>query len=188
MKIQITKAARTAGSILLMALGTAIVIGITLASYLILVSGQSKSVIRSQIWNNSMVVTESGVEDGMELLNRYAGTDNLGAWTTTFASDGWTQLGGGGTTYQLTRYMNAAHTIYYQVDRHQYQQYPGPFHSVGFVPGPTWIGGAPPLTRTVEVNTKIDVLFNVCMAALGTIDFRGNNVSTDSFDSSDRKL
>src|SRR5207245_1646038 len=41
------------------------------------------------------------------------------------------------------------------------------------------------LSRGVVVKTKVDALFNVAMAALQTIDFKGNNVATDSFDSGD---
>jgi hypothetical protein len=41
------------------------------------------------------------------------------------------------------------------------------------------------LTRSVDVKTRIDPLFNVAMAAKQVIDFSGRNVRTDSFDSSD---
>src|SRR5439155_14348347 len=42
-----------------------------------------------------------------------------------------------------------------------------------------------PLARRVAVQTKKDPLFVVAMAATGTIDIKGNNLDTDSFDSGD---
>jgi hypothetical protein len=183
MKTQIAKPAMTTGSVLLVTLVTVVIIGVTLTSYLALVSNQSRSVARSQIWNNAMAVTEAGVEDGLQLVNKYVGTPDLGSWTTTYSADGW-KWPVGGNTYQLTRYMDTARTTYYNVFITNINNAPI-IHSVGYVPGPSWVAGTPPMSRTVEVSTKIDAMFNVCMAALGTIDLKGNGIATDSFDSSD---
>ena len=182
MKLPMVKSVRTMGSVLLVTLVTVVIMGITLASYLALASTQSRSVARSQIWNNAMVVAEAGVEDGLQLVNQYVGTSG-GDWSTTYSANGWTRPGGG-DTYQLTRYMDNARTTYYQVSITNINYAPI-IHSVGYVPGPSWVAGTPPMSRTVEVSTKIDAMFNVCMAALGAIDLKGNGIATDSFDSSD---
>src|SRR5260370_33541853 len=41
------------------------------------------------------------------------------------------------------------------------------------------------VSRKVAVKTKIDALCSVAMEATQTIDFKGHNVATDSFDSGD---
>src|ERR1035437_5366473 len=182
MKLPMVKSVRTMGSVLLVTLVTVVIMGITLASYLALASTQSRSVARFQIWNNAMVVAAAGVEDGLQLVNQYVGTSG-GDWTITYSFNGWPRPGGG-DTYQLTRYMDNARTTYYQVSITNINYAPI-IHSVGYVPGPSWVAGTPPMSRTVEVSTKIDAMFNVCMAALGAIDLKGNGIATDSFDSSD---
>lgn len=182
MKIKAVPAPNPSGSVLLVTLVTAGILGVTLASYLTLVTAQSRSVARSQIWNNAMVVAEAGVEDGLQLVNKYVGTPNLGDWSSTSSADGWSP--GGGNEYRLTRYMDNAHTTYYEVFITNINNVPT-IHSVGYVPGPSWVAGNAPMSRTVEVSTKIDAMFNVAMAALGTIDLKGNGLASDSFDSSD---
>ena len=63
------KAAKQAGSILVLTLLTAGVIGITLVSYLELVSAQNKSVSRSQNWNAAIPASEAGIEEARTHLN-----------------------------------------------------------------------------------------------------------------------
>jgi hypothetical protein len=181
MKIQINKAARTNGNVLVVTLLIAVIIGVTLGSYLTLVDQRSRSVARSQIWNGTMSVTESGIEDGLALLNKFSGSPNVTNWAGTCTSDGWANLGG--NVYHLTRYMDAAHTTYYEVYITNANNAPI-LRSTGYVPGPAWLSGGQ-MSRTVIFQTKIDALFNVCMASLGAIDLKGNGIASDSFDSSD---
>src|SRR3989442_9310121 len=67
------------GSALVVTLLTALVIGITLASYLTLVSSQNVSTMRSLAWNATVPVLEAGVEEALahihDHLNRTVGTD-----------------------------------------------------------------------------------------------------------------
>ncbi|MEW6304584.1 MAG: hypothetical protein AB1705_14000 [Verrucomicrobiota bacterium] len=79
------KARAQSGSILLTCLILASVMGMTLASYLSLVSAQSHSVARSQAWNSAIPVVEGGIEEALAHLH-HNGTSNL-------ASAGWTQDG-----------------------------------------------------------------------------------------------
>jgi hypothetical protein len=196
MQTQIRKISRNNASVLLVSIVITAILGFTLASYLYLVETQSKSVARSQIWNNAMIVTEAGVEDALQLLNKYKGGDDLDAWTTTYAADGWAK---NGNVYSVTRFMDAAKTTYYTVWITNNLSTPT-IRSFGNVPKPaafvskTPVGflavqgvqvAAAPLARSVQVQTKKDALFNVCMAALGAIDLKGNNVASDSFDSAD---
>src|SRR5206468_2897842 len=57
------------GSILMVTLLTAIVIGLGVASYLSLVSNQYSSTMRSLAWNTGIPVAEAGIEEELTHLN-----------------------------------------------------------------------------------------------------------------------
>ncbi|MEJ2010406.1 MAG: hypothetical protein P8Z30_20010 [Acidobacteriota bacterium] len=198
MKLQLNHSPATRGSVLMVSLLTAFIIGLTLASYLILVQAENRSVARSQNWNHTMVVTEAGVEDALQLINKYVETpDLLPAWPTTAAADGWTHVG---NVYYVRRYLDVPRNIYYDAYVTNFTNGPA-IYCVGHVPSPNLYSQALPQgfvaaagvtlnaavggERKVFVKTMKDPLFNVAMAALGRIDMKGNNVATDSYDSSD---
>ncbi|HLP76193.1 MAG TPA: hypothetical protein VK327_04680 [Candidatus Paceibacterota bacterium] len=183
MKTSSRKAPNSEASVLVVTLVITLILGVMLASYFGLVQAQSRSVARSQLWNNAMIVAEAGVEDGLQFLNKYIGTPYLTAWSAVYSADGWSRPGGG-NVYKLTRYMNADHSIYYTVYVTNVNNAPV-IRASGYVPAPAWAAGGQPISRTVVVRTRIDAMFNVCMAALGTIDLKGNGVASDSYDSSD---
>ena len=76
------------GSTLLVALLTAVFIGLALASYLWLVSHQNLSVMRSLAWNSAMPVVEAGLEEALTQLH-YNNVDHLAANTWTPLNSGW---------------------------------------------------------------------------------------------------
>src|SRR6266498_51673 len=82
MKIRIQN--RPEGSALLLALFTALVICVTLSTYLYLVSNQNQSVLRSMSWNSSIPVVEAGIEEALTQLH-YSGVTNL-------VANGWSAL------------------------------------------------------------------------------------------------
>src|SRR5947209_693788 len=82
-----TKGRKHQGSVLLITLLTAWVIGIALVSYLTLVANQNRRTYRSQTWNTCIPVLEAGIEEALTQI-KYAGIDNLGANQWSFnASD-----------------------------------------------------------------------------------------------------
>src|SRR5437763_11902361 len=90
MKIRTSVHARQQGTVMLVCLMVAGVIGTTLASYLLMTQNQNVSIYRSQTWNTSMALTEAGVEDGLQLINTFAGSfDDLAKWTNNATSDSW---------------------------------------------------------------------------------------------------
>jgi Tfp pilus assembly protein PilX len=170
---------KAAGNALAVGLCVTFVIGLGIASYLGLVDFQSRTVARSQMWNGAMAVAEAGIEDGLQFVNKFAGQQgSSSSWTSTYSDDGWTQ---NGNVYSVTRYLDAAQTTYYTVYITNSGASPS-IYSRGTIPGPSWKAGCT-LSRAVLVSTKVDSMFNVCMAALGQIDLKGNGVATDSFDS-----
>ena len=71
MKIRIQNPNNEQGSALLTTLIISAIIGVTLASCLIMMQAQNASVARSQTWNSSIVTSEAGVEDALALMNKY---------------------------------------------------------------------------------------------------------------------
>ena len=99
--------AREQGSVLLICLGSVIVTCLALAGYLLAVEGETNTVGRSQSWNESMVVAEAGIEDGMAMINYYANSaTSLYSWTNAASACGWTVSG---NTYSITRTLGQNH-------------------------------------------------------------------------------
>ena len=96
MKTPLLPRQRQAGSVLLICLLTAAILGVTLASYLTLTQTQHVSVMRSQTWNASLTLTEAGVEDALAMINLNNGDfETLPLWTNSVTQNNWTDLGGG---------------------------------------------------------------------------------------------
>src|ERR1043166_2332565 len=198
MKIRSSNRAAKLGSVMLVTM----LIGAPLARYMVMTQNQNVSIFRSQTWNTSMAVTEAGIEDGLQLLNRFAGQfDDLTTWTNYAAGDNWDNTNGVGvyhihrtldvnsydvwitnnpTTPSLTAVANVPWN--YQFNTNQYSM-AGPatmFAAAGVSPT-----AQIPIPRQVNVQTKKDPLFTLAMAALGQINIKGNNITTDSYDSGD---
>lgn len=202
MKHSSVSKSRETGSVLLAALLTAAILGVTLASYLVMTRAQHVSVQRSQIWNSALAVSEAGVEDALQMINRYSGDfSQLPYWTNSWivAGDNWTALGNDVYTVRRILEVNGWGTNYYDAYITNKNNRPT-IHSEGFVAWrPSYAAAAQPsfatigvnapdsasrTKRTITVTTTSDPLFAVAMAALQKIDFSGRNVATDSFDSS----
>jgi len=198
MRILFSNRKQQRASILIVSLLIAAIIGVTLASYLIMTQAQNTTVARSQVWNTSITVAEAGVEDALALMNKYIGNfDEITNWNTSpsIASDNWWNLGG--NTYYVRRYLG---NNFYDVYITNINNTPV-IYSRGTVPAYFGFNNVPQtmlatigsdegyqgtfITRRLEVSTRLDPLFAVAMAAVQTIDMKGNNVATDSFDSAD---
>lgn len=213
MKLLLNRRAAQLGSVILLSLLVAAIAGITLASYLILTETQSSSIYRSQAWNVSLSVAEAGVEDALQLVNRYAGSmdeRDLPKWTNHVSANNWTTLSPG--LYYVQRhipYQTVAGTwltnlyevwvtninnepkIYSRAALPMMAQHaPAPqtlFATIGsFSDG----GGlndprSTVMRRDLTVFTKPDPLWAAAMAARYQIDLMGRNIATDSFDSAD---
>jgi len=145
-------------------------------SYLYLSGTQHLSITRSQNWNQALVVAEGGVEEALALLNS-------GVQAPSFAIFPWTSAGGGVFNNDTNRPACKFGTSYYQVSITNGFAGANPvIISRGYVPGPI---GAPVLTRVVRVEAKPRATFPVKgpMIVEQGFDSNGNNVGTDSFDS-----
>jgi hypothetical protein len=176
MKIHSKKSNVHRGSALVITLLTCTIIASLLGSYLYLSGNQHLSVVRSQNWHQAMVVAEGGVEEAMALLNSGVQAPGFGIFP-------WTSAGSGVFKNDTNRPACKFGDSYYQVFITNGFAGANPvIVSRGFVPGPI---GKPLLTRVVRVETRPRPTFPVKgpMIVLQTYNANGNNVNTDSFDS-----
>jgi len=184
----------SAGSVLIVSLCTALVLGILLAGYLVYTQTQNISVAKSQSWNAAITVAEAGVEEALAHLNRNAPYFDPVEGTNNLACNGWTNLGNnrygcprrylGQNFYDVTITLVGLTPI---------------IDSIGYVYEPGLQASAPRImfasagveipagyqARKVRLFTKIDSMFSVAMAARSTINLNGNDITCDSFDSAD---
>lgn len=211
MKISLASSSRRAGALIL----TLVIIGfvaLSLSTYFLLTQGEYFSVQRSQVWNSAIVMAEAGVEDALMLINKNQGQfGQLSNWTATAAADNWdtdnqTLYQGvynwpvtNGTIYHVHRspdtnagyydvYVNSGlrgtnngpaivsiGTVYWNIAGPG-----GGSSSNGFTVSYT---GNP--VRKIFVQTKLDGLVKGNLSAISSVNFNGNNVTLDSFDSGD---
>ena len=173
------------GSVLAMVLCTTAVLGFVAVAYMRMTVGQNSFTVRSQVWNNCMPIVEAGVEDALGQLNEstnynftangYTGTSNL--FTKTAA------LGEG--YYSVTVNISNANspiitcTGYLPAPLTLASAASGPLVAAAFTPDPN----IRYISRTVRVILQPDLAFPKALVAKGYVDFNGNNVVVDSYNS-----
>jgi hypothetical protein len=171
--IQDLKRPRQRGNALLIALILSALLGVTLASCLLLVSGQNASVVRSQSWNGSLALAEAGVEEALAEMNTPGWA--LGEYAPVTRT-----LSQGSYTFSITT--NPAPTIYSTGS----VTVASMFAAVN-VPNPSTT-----VSRAVQVGVKQLPLINAAFAARYSIQMNGSdpgtNVTSDSFNSHDPSL
>ncbi len=202
MRIPTPKSQSEAGSVLATTMVITFVIGATLASFLLLTQHQTFSNARSQSWNQSIAVAEAGVEDALQMINKF-NYDNskLLDWSTSasLGQDQWTPYGPDsfytirwlGNDYRALYFVIISNSVptaptitaygYLRYD-YEYKHVPVSTAAAG-----TAFGGFQSryLRRQVHVHTRRDALWSLAMLADKQIDFKGNNIATDSFNSAD---
>lgn len=173
MRTGLTKERSEQGSVLLVAMGIIFILGLGIASYLSLMRWQETSVARSQAWNSAMGMAEAGVDEALAQLNPSAMIFNT---NIDRGANGWT-LGSDGLYHAPRRTLADG---YYDVSISA-DTLPV-ICATGYVTIPTL---SATVSRAVRVTTGTSSLFRGAMAAIKTVDFKGNNVETDGFDSND---
>src|ERR1051326_1780118 len=198
--MRINTGTKTQGSVLLVTLCMAWVIGIALVSYLTLVSNQSRTTFHSQTWANCIPVIEAGVEEALTQLNYNSGEGLSGA-----ALHGWTVSTNGVCTKTRTVGSTSDNT-YVEITIDPNAAVTPIITAKGYVPAPGYTGktmggetafgmilgtitgqSSPAVaSRTVKVNTVLQSAGGGPggLSAKGKITFSGGG-SLDSFDSSD---
>lgn len=160
------------GGVLLTTLMITVLIGVTMASYLMLVRNQSVAVARSQAWNIALTLAEAGVEEALAQMNHDGGlTSAVPGGNGWVLSDGIYRcdpperkmLGG---RYAAVYTATASPVIY----------------STGYVTVPM---SSDVITRVVIVRTTNAPLYPTGLL-LGNINRQGNHPLTiDGYDSTD---
>lgn len=187
------------GSVLLVTLVITGVLGITLASYLTMIGTQHRSVMRSQTWNASVPIAEAGIEEAMVHLNKNCLENDINPQPVNWNADGWLTVSNG---VQMTRNLGENKYIVTIVTSPPYSQSKPAILSEGYVPAlfSTRLSSvffaaagveaqqtpqAQYVGRKIRVKTAKDGLMIGAMVAKKYIDFNGNGVQTDSYDSTD---
>ncbi len=166
---------RKSGNVLILCLCISTVTGIMLASYLTMVQTTYRFNNNTQAWNLAVSAAEAGIEEALELL---AKTNN---WTT----DNWSLNTGQYVTNQWPA--NSEQAI-------KGRTLGNAFYVVGIsnasapvvvAEGFVTSDGNQYISRKVRITTSLQGMFVKAMVAKDQIDMKGNNVKTDSFDSSD---
>ncbi|MDB6031711.1 MAG: hypothetical protein JWM16_2049 [Verrucomicrobiales bacterium] len=189
MKIKYYKPSAVSGSAILMVVVITALAAIVLAAYLGLVSRQNYSTVRSQAWNSTIPVIEAGIEDAMAHLNAH-GSTNLNC-------DDWRPVGGlyvmrrdvGDNYYVVTisNFVAGASNNNPMIDSRGYVSMPvqiASSHNTMLAAAGVSSGNGI-MARGIRVATGKNALFAKGLVAKGQIDMNGNNIATDSFDSSD---
>lgn len=169
MNTRIAKQNHQSGTVLMVTLFIAGLFGMFLFYYFNLVKTQNGLVSRSQSWNYTLTLAEAGAEEALAQLNPGAPQPSIDR-----TANGW-GAAVGGFYGPMTRSVAAGtYSTVITTD-------PLPIiYSTGYVTIPAL---SATIARVIRVATTNTPLFSVAMAAQQNINFNGNGVTTDSFNS-----
>ena len=171
MKTRFIQKRRQSGSVLMVALVTSLILGISLASYLMLMNHQNTMVARGQAWNHALALAEAGVEDALAQLNRTFGTNN-----SRGGANGWSGSAKGPAVLASPRSLSGG----------SYTAAISAGMPVITATGRVTVANSTKMIeRRVRALTTTEPAFTGAMAAKRDIIFNGNNIAVDSYDSGD---
>jgi hypothetical protein len=186
------------GNVLLVTLVITGVLGLTLASYLTMIASQNRSVVRSQTWNSSIPLAEAGIEEAIVHLNKNCLWNPITSAPVNWYADGWESVEDG---IEMTRHLGENYYIVRISTNAPYSTNSPGIFSKGYVPASMANNSSSTLLaavgvagdeserryvgRQVRVTTGKDGFFTRAMVAKDSIDLKGNQIQTDSFDSED---
>lgn len=165
---------REQGSVLMTGLIVALAAGITLASYLVLISNRYRMTVRSMDWTKAMPVLESGIEEALTHLHDDSNNVTANGWITGSLSG----------QPVLSKFRTNSDGSYFWTAIATNGTLTNPIiYSSGFVPMPLEQGY---VSRTVKVTTIRTVEFANAVSATGSITFNGKNPNAvDAYSSCD---
>lgn len=152
------------GVALIITLSFAVLCGVILGSYLLLIKSDSKMINRSQDWNCALAYAEAGVDEALAQINASPGNFAANSWGGSSATYGPMTRNMANGYYTVSIVGSAAPTIY----------------STGFVN--VAISGQQ-VSRVVKVSAQQLGLFPVAFAAINKITLNGNGITSDSYNS-----
>jgi len=171
MKISIHKQSSLEGSVLIVTLIICFILMIALASYLMLIGTQKKLVVRSEMWNAAMTQAEAGAEEALAQLNDSPTNLAANAWSgpnlSIFGPKS-NNLIGGSYSVIISNAQNVAYATNPVIYTTGYATVPVTGESIA---------------RKVKVTTKYQSTINLALGVRHKIDFNGNGVAVDSWNS-----
>jgi len=154
------------GSILVIAVIFAALVGLALVAYLSLIKNQQKLTHRSKVWNDCMPLCEAGVEDALAHMN-FSGT------TTSFGINGWAFSG---NAYRKELTLNGG-TVRIAISN----DLPPTIFASGALRAP--LSSSSDITRTVRVTTRTNQVFPYTILTRGKLICNSSGGRVDSYDS-----
>jgi hypothetical protein len=198
---------RRRGSTYISVVITMSVVGLMLAAYLKLIDVQNQLTMRSQTWNRTVPVTEAGIEEAIAHLNLNGSPQPGGIIDLTKLSTdgwsgnaivGWTKTGQldnenqyavriepwSGSTNEYPRITATGYVASLPAFALKRSSF-GPFLAASLIDLETAVSNRLALRRVVECTTTNNPTFIRGLVAKRDIDLNGNNIYTDSYDSTD---
>jgi hypothetical protein len=160
-------------SVLVIALVTATLLGITLGGYMLMVQAQNVTVVRSQAWNAALAMAEAGAEEALAQLNPGA------VAVIDRTANGWGAAVGGYYGPVAREFTNASYEVKISTATQP------TIYSTGHVTLPAL---SATLTRVIKVTATNSPLFTGALVAVDGIRMNGNNITSDSFSSENPNL
>lgn len=180
----------TSGSALLVTLFFCVILGILMGGYLMFAHQENLLSARSQLWNTSIATVEAGIEEALQHVN--ANESNLIADGWYYAYGSWWGFDEAANFYFKSRQLpggnqyfvgiNMANPAEPNIISRTWLKAPSYYHGTSNAVGVTVNG--PMVNRGVRVKARKSHLFINALTAKKQINLNGNNVTTDSFDSS----
>lgn len=182
MKISTPRVSSIQGSSLFVTLIICAILSFSIFGYLSLVEQQSRLSSRSMAWNAAIAVSEAGIEEGLQHLN---------VNRTNLNSDGWTR---NGVYYTRSNYLSDGNGYFVRIDNTTpnypeitSQAYVRPLqlakHQGTLFFAATGVSEPVVISRKVRVKCRRGGMFLMALAAKKIIDLKGNDIKSDSFDS-----
>ena len=176
MKTQTNRKQSDQGSALVITLVLGTIMLLMAASYLQLLGTQKTIVVRSESWNASLIMAEAGIEEGMAQVNAYPSY----TLTNDFSGNTWGFNGSGNLYGPMAHNLKGGN---YSVSISN--TVPPVIYASGFISVPV---SGDSISRKVRVGTLKQVFSNIPLGAKGDIDFNGNGVAVNSWNSRDPNL
>jgi len=174
MKTQTNRKQSDQGSALVITLVVGTIMLLMAASYLQLLGTQKTIVVRSESWNASLIMAEAGIEEGMAQVNAHPSY----TLTNDFSGNSWGFANSyyGPMAHNLkggNYIVSIANTV------------PPVIYATGYITVPV---SGDSISLKVRVGTLKQVFSNIPLGAKGDIDFNGNGVAVNSYNSQDPNL
>lgn len=175
-------ALRTRGSALLTTMILTGILTVSLAGYIAVVSQQNKFSARAQGWNLAIAVAEAGLEEGLQHLNANSAKLSVDGWKYDGGAYTITRRFGDGNGYRVHITNSTTPIVVSRAYINNFTFAPDQKKDVGTVGGE--IDPTKTIVRAVAVTCSKGSLFTRALAIQKSLDLNGNNVLTDSYDSS----